>query len=673
MSPLPARLRRPALALLGLLAAWAGNLLPAQPTLPNQHGTAPPVPRAPATTPPSADRGGYWQQRADYSVVAQLIESRGVVRASGQLRYVNASPDTLRELWLHQHLNAFRPGSRWSADDDAKGIVRFQHLEDPAYGYERFTARPRVGNRSVRPDYPLAPDSTVVRLALPRPLGPGDSLTVTLAWEARPSTVPRRQARKGRHYDFAQWFPKIAVYDRQGWKPNAFVAQGELYGEFGTFDVTFLLPQDQVIAATGVHVSGDPGWERVRLPGTPRPRLAREAYGAPVGLNGPVRVPSGYRAVRFVARDVHHFGWSVSPDYRYEGSQWVRPRSDARGWDTVALHVLHERWEPGRTLRDVRHALQWLEGLFGSYAWPQLTVAERIEGSGTEFPMLVMDGEEDRSLVVHEVGHQFLYGMLANNEWQSAWLDEGFTTYQEMWARGEARVPLALERAERRWADTADVADAEDRRRLALRLRTADDFTAAIEAPIRLPAPSPMGWRSDLFASKDIYDATVYDRAAGFYSALHDLLGDGPFRRFLRSYVAQWSLRHVDRWAMQRAAEDVTGAPLGWFFEQWVHGTGTIDYVLTSPHVEPFGSGNAMAPGTGEWQVTVELERRGLYRHPMPIGVRTPRGWTVVRGNPLDDRQAVRIRVPDRPLEVRLDPFGTVETRTAAASRFLLP
>ena len=647
------------------VGAGAANAQPR--VLPNQGTSAPPVPVAPATTPRQAGDAGYWQQRADYALVVQLDEARGSARAHGTLRYVNASPDTLRELWLHQHLNAFRPGSRWSADDSAKGKVRFQRLEDPAYGYERFTQTPRINGKRVRPEYPLGADSTVVRLPLPRPLPPGGSITVALAWEARPSTVLRRQGRKGRHYDFAQWFPKVAVYDRHGWKPNALVPQGELYGEFGTFDVTFVLPADQVIAATGVPVTGDPGWERVRLPGSAAPVLRREAYGAVGAAPQPVHVPKGFRAVRFMARDVHHFGWSVSPAFRYEGATTVRPSAVAGTWDTLSLHVLHEQWQPGRTLADLQYAMRWLESLYGPYAWPQITIAERLEGSGTEFPMLVMNGEEDRSLVVHEAGHQFTYGILANNEWQSAWMDEGFTSYQELWARGDARVPLALERAQKGWSNPDAIPDTAVRRRL----RTVNEFTASIEASTGFAPAPPLGLRSDLFANKDEYDVVVYDRAAGFFSALHDLMGEARFRAFLRTYYARWARRHVDRWAMQQAAEDVTGAPLDWFFGQWIDSSGTIDYVLDPPSVAAFGTSGAS--GGGGWEVSVPLQRRGVYRHPMPVGVRTASGWTVYRADALAEKQTVRIVVRERPLEVRLDPFGSVESRTAAASSYILP
>src|SRR5687768_2536598 len=168
----------------------------------------------------NADTVGYWQQRVRYAIAATLDERNSRIRAQGTLWYVNNSPDILRELYFHQYLNAFRPGSKWSTVDEREGRDRFQHLEEPDFGYERFIAPPRIDGVSVAPEYPGAPDSTVVRLRLPQPLQPRDSVLVTFGWEARPSTVPRRQARAGRHWDLPHWYPKIAVYDRNGWQYN---------------------------------------------------------------------------------------------------------------------------------------------------------------------------------------------------------------------------------------------------------------------------------------------------------------------------------------------------------------------------------------------------------------------------------------------------------------------
>src|SRR3989454_7875813 len=123
----------------------------------------------------------YWQQRVAYEVTASLDEGSGFLTGKAHILYVNQSPDTLHDFCVHQYLNAFRPGSRWAAADSAEQRVRFQHLKDPDYAYERITAATIMG-RALRPDYPYAPDSTIAHWPLPRLLAPGDSLAVEIDW-----------------------------------------------------------------------------------------------------------------------------------------------------------------------------------------------------------------------------------------------------------------------------------------------------------------------------------------------------------------------------------------------------------------------------------------------------------------------------------------------------------
>src|SRR5262249_4200767 len=154
-------------------------------------------------------------------------------------------------------LNAFRPHSKWSEADEHENRLRFQELSNAEIGFEHFTQPPVVNGTPVFVDYPGAPDSTVAHFKLPAPLAPRASIRVTFDWEAPPSTVTLRQGRRRRTVDFAQWYPKVAVYDRAGWEPNPLVPAGELYGEYGTYDVTLVVRNDQVLASTGVPVSGD--------------------------------------------------------------------------------------------------------------------------------------------------------------------------------------------------------------------------------------------------------------------------------------------------------------------------------------------------------------------------------------------------------------------------------
>src|SRR5216117_3738406 len=228
---------------------------------------------------------GYWQQQVAYVISAALDEPSAVLTGHVRIAYVNRSPDTLHDFFVHQYLNAFRPGSRWAAADSAEGRERFQHLKDPDYAFERITSATVMG-QGLRPGYPYAPDSTIAHWTLPRSLGPGDSLTVEIDWQARPSTLPRRQGRQGRRFDFAQWYPKVVVYDRYGWEDHPLYPGGEFYGEFATFDVMLDLPQDQVIGATGVPVEGDPSWEKAKADPSLKIDYQRDWYRSPLPAPG---------------------------------------------------------------------------------------------------------------------------------------------------------------------------------------------------------------------------------------------------------------------------------------------------------------------------------------------------------------------------------------------------
>ena len=199
--------------------------------------------------PAAADTTGYWQQQVAYYITASLDEPSGVLTGHVRISYVNRSPATLRDFYVHQYLNAFRPGSRWAAVDSAEGRQRFQHLNDPDYAFERIT-QSSLG----KPDYPYAPDSTIAHWALPHALEPGDSMVVEISWQARPSTLPRRQGRRGRRFDFAQWYPKVVVYDKYGWEDHPLYPAGEFYGEFATYDVALDLAADQVVEIGRAHV-----------------------------------------------------------------------------------------------------------------------------------------------------------------------------------------------------------------------------------------------------------------------------------------------------------------------------------------------------------------------------------------------------------------------------------
>ena len=558
------------------------------------------------------DTTGYWQQQVTYRITARLDEPAGVLSGHARITYLNRSPNTLHDFFVHQHLNAFRPGSRWAAADSAEARERFQHLQDPDYAFERITGSTVMGE-AAKPDYPYAPDSTIAHWTLPRPLLPGDSTVVEVDWRARPSTLPRRQGRRGRRFDFAQWYPKVAVYDRFGWEDHPLYPAGEFYGEFATYDVTLDLLEDQVIGATGVPVEGDPGWEHAKADPQLRIDYQRDWYGRrapPSGLGCGV-VAAGRKCVRFHAEQVHHFAFSLNPRYRYDEGRY----------GDVVVRVLYlpedsATWGRGIAVRNTEAALAWLDSLYGKFAWPTLTNVHRIEGGGTEFPMMVMDGSAGLGLIVHEVGHNYTMGILANNEWREAFLDEGFTSFQTGWFFETHGGPPAYPGLEPEvlWLDLERWSE-------------------------------PVSMVSERYRDFVVYNEMAYGKGQLFFEQLRYVVGDETMRQILRTYFARWKLKHVSEDAFREVAEQVSGQDLKWLFGQWLHGTPLIDYKLK--RVE-----RRRLPD-GRWRTAVTIGRRGDGWMPVEIGDRDTL-YARATGQPAEERvEFTTVRKPGR---LMLDP-----------------
>jgi hypothetical protein len=568
---------------------------------------------------------GYWQQQVAYEISARLDESRGVLSGTERIRYVNRSPDTLTTFSLHLYLNAFRPGSRWADADSAEGRRRFNDLKDPDFAFNH-VRQVRIDGTPMQAIYPFAPDSTIVRFILPRPLAPGDSISADLAWDARPSTTPRRQGRQGRRFDFAQWYPKVVVYDRYGWEEHPLYPAGEFYGEFASFLVDLDVPQDQVIGATGVPVCGDPGWERANQDQSKKVEYQRDFYGARTPISDCSGAGPGRKRVRWYAEDVHHFALSLNPQYRYEGGHF----------GNVAVHVLYQpgdepSWGNGVAVQRTETALTWLDQLFGPFAWPQITNVHRIEGGGTEFPMMIMNGSADQGLIVHELGHNYTMGILGNNEWKEGWLDEGFTSFQTDWFWEVMGKPPAYEAIEP-----------------AILQLDIDGYSEP---------PSLAGEDYRDFSS---YNTAIYTRGELFFQQLRYIVGSATMHRILQTFYQRWRLKHVDEAAFRAVAEEVSHQELGSFFAQWLHSTALYDYAVGRVKAEKVDAAmerrGGEAPVVQQWRTRVEVVRKAEGRIPVEVAVVAELDTAVVRANGSAEREWVTVITASKPKEVVLDP-----------------
>jgi hypothetical protein len=556
-------------------------------------------------------------QGVEYRIEARLDEETDILRARGELRYTNNAQVALDTLWFHQHLNAFRPESEWARRELEFGNRRFQDLGPEDHAFDRLLDV-TVNGASITPVYPLSPDSTVAGFPLPQALGTGETLVVRMDWEARLATLPRRQGRSGRHFDFAQWYPRIAAYDRKGWQVQPLMPQGEFYGEFGRYDVVIELPEDQVIAAVGVPVEGDPGWSARAAAGFDEGAMNRDFYEAsPAPALGLLagQPSAGNKRVRWVAEDVHHFAWSANPEFVYEGGSVART-GPAGG--EIAVHVLYWpsdiMWANGVALDRTTRALEWLQDLFGPYPWPQLTNLHRIESGGTEFPMMMMNGSPSEGLIVHEGTHQYLHGILANNEFAEGWLDEGFTSFITNWFHEDTGATDV-------WTST---------------LRGIQGFEAAGRS-------QPISLAGAEFRDPTTYSAMSYDKAALVLRMLRWMIGDDTMRQALRTLYERHALSHFDEEDLRRAVSDAAGENLAWFFDQWIHTTDRLDYAIVSATTSRSGDG---------WVTRVEVTRSGDAWMPVTLRVADVDQRLETR----DRSQVVEVRTSARPESVVLDP-----------------
>ena len=551
-----------------------------------------------------------FHQGVAYTIEATLDDATHVVRGRERIRYLNKSPQPLDTLWFHLHLNAFRPNSAWAQRELQFNNRRFQDLGPDDHAYERVRSI-TVGTRPVRPIFPGSPDSTVMAVPLPSPLHPNQSISITIDWDARLSTLARRQGRNGQHYDFAQWYPRIAVYDRGGWQVQPLLPQGEFYGEFATYDVNLEVPRNFVVGATGVPMSGDPGWDGANINPSQKPVYQRDVYGAKSmeALGFLARVPKTHKRIRWRAENVHHFAWTTNPHYKYEGGTVGK----------TAIHVLFlpsdSNWA-GVAVQRTAKAIQFMESVFGPYLWPQITNVHRVEGGGgTEFPMMIMDASASEGLIVHEIAHQWAHGMLANNEWKEGWLDEGMASFV-----GNLYAEAAGQRLNYA-GPTHGIARAD---------------TMAVMKPIGTPSAA--------FSDMNTYSAMTYTKPALVLRMLMDLVGENAFRAGMKRYYEENKLEHVDEEDFKNAIEAAANTDLDWFFEQWLHTNHTLDYAIAGA--------TSTQQANGTWRTRVDVTRRGEAWMPVQLKV----GDVVTKLDSRDASFSVHVDTPSKPAEAVLDP-----------------
>ena len=511
----------------------------------------------------------YWQQKVDYDMEIVLYDSIQQLTGKSIVKYTNNSPDSLDRIYFHLYPNAFQLESVKYREyiGNAGRASRAKYFKKQLDGFEskievhEFTIA-KKGNPFLR-DYSI--DDTILEAQLLNKLAPGETMRIDLSWTHHVGEMVERAGYFKGQYNMAQWYPKVVVYDQDGWHADVFHAEGEFYGEFGVFNVEFDLPKEFIIGATGVVTSGDPGWESVKVDTSIEYNDWVEKFDSTY-----VKPDSTERRiVSFFAEDVHDFAWVASRDFLYEGGKH----------NDIDVHVLYDKgrgskWTKEVLKRSIR-AIAWLEEKFGKYPYPQITTTDRVKNGGMEYPMLVMNGRDSEGLIVHEYGHIYFYGILANNELDESWMDEGFTTTQTTHYLMERYGPHGFD------LENSDRYDNYQKKYWPFENDLHSDQWRVIDY-MRSGYDENISRSAYLYENSTSYWRNAYTKSAMMLTELKYMLGDSLYYGSMQHYYNKWMLKHVNEQRFIDAVEEFTNQELDWFFDAWLHTTRHMDYGITS-------------------------------------------------------------------------------------------
>jgi hypothetical protein len=562
-----------------------------------------------------------------YQIDAQVDAVHKSIDATETLTWRNLTGKPQDTFPFHLYLDAFQPKStfvqeghrdyrdeEWRPEYAASATVRSLEVA----GMGDLTSQIKF----ISPDDGNPDDRTVFQIKLPRAIPAGGSVQFRIVFHDQLGEV---LARSGYKRDFimgAQWFPKIGVWWQGAWNCHQYHAATEFFADFGNYDVRLTLPQNEVVGASGVEVSNTSNSD-------------------------------GTKTLVFHGEDIHDFAWTAQPEYHvvsdaYTGSQ-----------GTVRIRMLMQPANMAsapRYMGALKGAMKLFEKWYGPYPYPQITVVDppngALEAAGMEYPMLITAGTAwwfprgvllPEDVVVHEFGHQYWYGMVATNEVENAWMDEGVNTYSEFKAMnslyGEDTSYMNF------WGITSGIEQDAHRH-----------FAGAADR-------DPISRFAYQYMNSNTYGAITYEKTGMFLLTLEGIIGEAAVQNGLRNYFQRYRFTHPTQEDLLKTFEEISGQNLRWYFDQAVYGSQVLDYEVLQAYSEATDWENADAAKkqAGDYHTEVLLHRKGDFIFPVNVTVRFDNGEAVHEHWDGRDRWVrFTYRKKARLGAVRIDPEGAV-------------
>ena len=473
----------------------------------------------------------YWQQRVEYKIRIDFDHKNHQFLGKQNLKYFNNSNDTINKVFFHLYFNAFQPGSmmdvrsRSLPDPDRRVMDRISKLNKNEIGFHEINKIQQDG-KNLRHHV----QGTILEVELVDPLMPDESTNFYLEYFSQVPVQIRRSGRnnkEGIDYSMAQWFPKIAEYDRQGWHANPYIAR-EFYAPWGDFDVSISIYKNYIVAATGI-------------------------------LENKTK-EKNKNVWNFKAKNVHDFVWAADPDYVHDILKVDSENLELHFYYQKTNDEMVSNWK--RLQDDTADAFRYINGKFGKYPYTKYSVIQGGDG-GMEYPMATLiTGERSYpsllSVTIHEALHSWYQMLLGTNESYLAWMDEGFTSFaQNITFINKFNEIYNL------------------------------DFTNPLERSynryynfIKTGLEEPLSTHSDHFSTNQAYGVGSYTKGAIFLMQLGYIIGEDKLFKGLRRYYNEWKFKHPNEYDFLRIMEKESGIELDWYIDYWVKTTHHIDYSL---------------------------------------------------------------------------------------------
>ena len=509
----------------------------------------------------------YWQQQVNYNLVVTLNDVANTLDGTADIEYINQSPDTLNFIWIHLWQNAFKNDkTAYSEQKLLMNATDFYFSAEKQRGYINrinFTVNNQAATVEDHPQY-----IDVVKLILPKPLLPGVTAHIRTPFHVK---LPYKFSRTGydeQYYSITQWFPKAALYDKQGWHEMPYLEWGEYFSDFGNYTVSITLPANYAVGATGILQDAEEiNWLKSR---TKKIELKADVpakkniYAKPKVPRFPVSA-TATKTLHYVANNVVDFAWFADKRFivKYDTLQLANKTIDV--WNFV-LPDDEKVWS--NSINFTKKAIRFYSNALGNYPYSQISVVSDAVSTndGMEYPMITalnaVNGppEELDVLIAHEVGHTWLMGILATNERDHAWMDEGFNTYFE---RQYQQQFYGHKSTVQKKGLGKKFPGSNESGSFLLNLLTSQH------------RDQPIATSAEKFTYDNYYIVSYY-KTAFWLEKLEALLGKASMQQVMHQYYQQWQFKHPSPEDFRAVVESVSQKNLDEQFSL-LHQTGALE------------------------------------------------------------------------------------------------